>query len=66
MPEGKVKFFDNAKCFGFILTPDQGEVYVHAGDLIDLIKKGDVVSYDLQEEAGKISACNVRRVNKKR
>jgi len=66
MPEGVVKFFDTEKCFGFIISPEDEEVYVHAGDLIDLVRKKDRVSYEVQEMDGKISAYNVRRLNKKR
>jgi len=66
MPEGTVKFFDNEKCFGFIETEDQNELYVHAGDLIDLIKKNDLVSFDVQTENNKRSAFNVKIIRKKR
>jgi len=66
MHEGDVKFFDTEKCFGFILTADREELYVHAGDLIDLVRKNDRVSFDVQVEDGKRSACNVRIIRKKR
>ena len=50
MSNGKVKFFNNAKGFGFI-TPDSGEkdVFVHKNNLIDNINEGDEVSYDIEE-----------------
>lgn len=66
MLEGEVKFFDTEKCFGFIVTAEQEELYVHAGDLIDLVRKNDKVTFDIQEEKGKRSACNVRIIRKKR
>lgn len=65
MPEGEVKFFDTEKCFGFIVTPENEELYVHAGDLIDLVRKKDKVSYRVQEEAGVRSAFDVKLLNKK-
>lgn len=65
MPEGEVKFFDTEKCFGFITTADKEEIYVHAGDLIDLIRKNNKVSFEIQEEKGVKSAFNVRLLKKK-
>jgi cold shock CspA family protein len=64
MQKGTVKFFDTAKCFGFIETPEKEEIYVHAGDLIDLIRKNDLVSYDVETDNGKLCAVNVRIVKR--
>lgn len=64
MQKGTVKFFDTAKCFGFIETPEKQEIYVHAGDLIDLIRKNDLVSYDVEMDNGKLCAVNVRIVKR--
>lgn len=66
MPEGTVKFFDTEKCFGFIETEDHNELYVHAGDLINLVKKNDLVSFEVQTENNKKSAFNVKIISKKR
>lgn len=64
MEKGIVKFFDVEKCFGFIVTESNEQLYVHAGDLIDLPRKGDEVTYEVQEENGKRSAFNVRAMSK--
>lgn len=63
MSNGTVKFFNNAKGFGFI-TPDSGEkdVFVHANNLQDEITEGDKVSYDVEEGPKGLSAINVRVV----
>tara|TARA_B100000780_G_C21003923_1_gene401750 strand:- start:435 stop:626 length:192 start_codon:yes stop_codon:yes gene_type:complete len=63
MSNGKVKFFNNAKGFGFI-TPDSGEkdVFVHTNNLIDRINEGDEVSYDVEESPKGMNAINVRLV----
>ncbi|MCP4310402.1 MAG: cold-shock protein [Bacteroidetes bacterium] len=60
MSNGTVKFFNNAKGFGFI-TPDDGskDVFVHQSGLTDEITEGDKVSYDVQEGPKGLNAANV-------
>ena len=59
--EGTVKFFNNAKGFGFI-TPDDGgkDVFVHQNGLTDEITEGDKVSYDVEESEKGLNAINVK------
>ncbi len=63
MGNGTVKFFNNAKGFGFI-APEAGDkdVFVHANGLIDEINEGDKVSYDVEEGPKGSSAINVKVV----
>ncbi|MDB4270835.1 MAG: cold-shock protein [Eudoraea sp.] len=63
MSNGTVKFFNNAKGFGFI-TPDEGDkdVFVHASGLTEEISEGDKVSYDLEESPKGLNAVNVEVV----
>ena len=63
MGNGTVKFFNNAKGFGFI-APEEGDkdVFVHANGLIDEINEGDKVSYDVEEGPKGTSAINVKLV----
>lgn len=60
MNNGTVKFFNNAKGFGFI-TPDDGgkDVFVHANNLNDDINEGDKVSYEVEETQKGLNASNV-------
>ena len=60
MSNGTVKFFNNAKGFGFI-TPDDGgkDVFVHQNELTDEITEGDKVSYDVEESPKGLNATNV-------
>ncbi len=61
MSNGTVKFFNNAKGFGFI-TPDDGskDVFVHKNDLVDQINEGDKVSYDVAEGPKGLNAVDVK------
>ncbi|MFZ6051029.1 cold-shock protein [Halocola ammonii] len=60
MSNGTVKFFNNAKGFGFI-TPDDGskDVFVHQNGLTDNISEGDKVSYEVEESPKGLNATNV-------
>jgi CspA family cold shock protein len=61
MTNGTVKFFNDAKGFGFI-TPDDGgkDVFVHVNGLKDDIREGDKVSFDVEEGKKGLNATNVR------
>lgn len=63
MGMGTVKFFNDAKGFGFI-TPDDGskDVFVHANGLIDEIGEGDKVSYQVEEGRKGPNAVDVKIV----
>lgn len=61
MSNGTVKFFNETKGFGFI-TPEDGskDVFVHANGLIDNIKEGDQVSFEVEDSPKGPNATNVR------
>ena len=61
MNKGTVKFFNEAKGFGFIKDDDSSkEYFVHANGLIDHIRENDEVSFDLEEGRKGINAVNVK------
>jgi CspA family cold shock protein len=61
MNKGTVKFFNDAKGFGFITDEDsKTEYFVHITGLIDEIKEGDEVEYELQEGRKGLNAVKVR------
>jgi CspA family cold shock protein len=63
MQKGTVKFFNESKGFGFVADTESGkEYFVHVTGLIDEIREGDEVEYDLQEGKKGLNAVNVRRV----
>ncbi|WP_090165765.1 cold-shock protein [Neolewinella agarilytica] len=63
MKEGTVKFFNETKGFGFIAPDDGGkDVFVHANGLIDDIREGDKVSFEVEEGRKGPNAVNVKVV----
>jgi cold shock protein len=63
MKEGKVKFFNENKGFGFIKDAESGnEYFVHVSGLIDKIKEDDTVSFELQQGKKGLNAVNVKRI----
>lgn len=61
MQQGTVKFFNEAKGFGFI-TPSNGgsEIFVHSTGLIDNVRENSAVSYDVEEGRKGPNAVNVK------
>lgn len=59
---GKVDFYNDSKGFGFIRELDsQNKYFVHVSGIIDAIKEGDLVSFELQRGAKGMNAYNVRK-----
>lgn len=59
MRTGTVKFFNEAKGFGFIKTDNGQEVFVHVSELRDEIRENDKVTFDLQQGKKGLNAVNV-------
>ncbi|WP_159018313.1 cold-shock protein [Algibacter sp. L3A6] len=61
MSKGTVKFFNDSKGFGFITEEgSSSEHFVHISGLIDEIREGDLVEFDLQEGRKGLNAVNVK------
>jgi CspA family cold shock protein len=59
MKKGTVKFFNEARGFGFIKGEDGQEVFVHATGLNEDIRENDLVSYDIESGKRGLNAINV-------
>ena len=68
MPEGKVKWFNYAKGFGFIEKDSGGDVFVHfssiQGEGFRSLTEGDSVSFEVIEGSKGPAAQNVRKLSK--
>ena len=61
MSKGTVKFFNDSKGFGFITEEGSNkEHFVHISGLIDEIREGDEVEFDLTEGKKGLNAVNVK------
>ena len=61
--QGTVKFFNAEKGFGFIKHDDSNkETFVHVSGLINEIKEGDKVEFDLQNGQKGMNAVNVKLI----
>ncbi len=61
MKTGTVKFFNDLKGFGFIKDHETDEeFFTHASGLIDQIREGDEVTFELIEGKKGKNAANVR------
>ena len=63
MSKGTVKFFNESKGFGFIVEEEsEKEHFVHVTGLIDEIKEGDEVEFELKEGKKGLNAVDVKVV----
>lgn len=66
MPQGKVKWFNDAKGYGFITQDGGQDVFCHfsaiVGEGYRSLKEGDAVQFDVTQGPKGLQASNVRKV----
>ena len=67
MTNGKIKWFNPAKGYGFIEKEDGGkDVFLHVSALeqagIDTLQEGEAVSFEIGENKGKDTAINIKKI----
>lgn len=61
MPKGTVKFFNESKGFGFITQEKSGDdLFVHVTGLLDDIREGDEVTFEVTEGKKGLNAIDVQ------
>lgn len=64
MSKGTVKFFNDSKGYGFITEEgSQTDHFVHISGLIDEIREGDAVEFELQQGKKGLNAVNVQVID---
>ncbi len=64
MAIGTVKWFNGQKGYGFIVTDDGKDLFVHFKDVqggVNAIKDNDDVTYDVEEGRKGLQAVNVKK-----
>ena len=65
MPKGKVKWFNNAKGYGFIQQEDGSDIFVHfsaiKGDGYKTLEEGQTVEFEVTQGPKGLQAENVTK-----
>ncbi len=63
MKKGTVKFFNEAKGFGFIKEENGQDIFVHVTGLKDEIRENDEVVFETENGKKGLNAINVQLAN---
>jgi cold shock CspA family protein len=61
--EGTIKFFTQERFFGFITLEGDQEFFFHGTSIVgDPVRAGDTVTFDIEEDRGRMRAVNVTKI----
>jgi CspA family cold shock protein len=67
MHKGIVKWFNNPMKYGFVITDEGKEIFVHFSEIMvegyKTLKRGDAVQFDLEETSRGLKAVRVIKIN---
>jgi CspA family cold shock protein len=63
MPQGKVKWFNSQKGFGFIEQDNGKDLFVHKNEVTGYINEGDLVEFEIGQGQKGPNAINVKKVD---
>ena len=66
MPQGKVKWFNSKKGYGFITDDETNkDIFLHVSALeeskLRVLKEEQKIKYDIKEEKNKLQAINIKK-----
>lgn len=59
---GTIKFYNESKGFGFVVTENGDEIFVHVTGLIDKVKQNDRVEFEVAQGKKGPNAVNVKLI----
>jgi CspA family cold shock protein len=60
--QGTVKFYNESKGFGFVITENGDEIFVHVTGLIDKISQNDRIEFEIAQGKKGPNAVNVKLI----
>jgi CspA family cold shock protein len=66
MAEGRIKWYNEKKGYGFIKSDEEGDIFVHKTGIVDhgffTLRTDDPVSFDTKQTQKGKQAINVKRI----
>lgn len=60
--QGTIKFYNESKGFGFVVTENGDEIFVHVTGLIDKVSQNDRVEFEIAQGKKGPNAVNIKLI----